>query len=79
MLTLEAKAFRQLVGAEVLRSTNFTVVPNGAEFTFVGKGWGHGVGLSQWGAKGMAELAFGYEDILAYYYPLAALHRLAER
>jgi stage II sporulation protein D len=79
MLTLEAKAFRQLVGAEVLRSTNFTVVPNGAEFTFVGKGWGHGVGLSQWGAKGMAELAFGYEDILGYYYPLAALHRLAER
>lgn len=79
MLTLEAKAFRRLVGAEILRSTNFTVLRNGTEFTFVGKGWGHGVGLSQWGAKGMADLAFGYEDILRYYFPLATLHRLAER
>ena len=71
--------FRRLVGAEVLRSTNFTVLQNGTGFTFVGKGWGHGVGLSQWGAKGMAELAFGYEEILRYYFPLTALHRLPER
>ena len=79
LLTLEAKVFRRLVGAEVLRSTNFTILRNGAGFTFVGKGWGHGVGMSQWGAKGMAELAFGYEEILQYYFPLAALHRLPER
>ncbi len=71
--------FRRLVGAEVLRSTNFTILRNGGGFTFVGKGWGHGVGMSQWGAKGMAELAFGYEEILQYYFPLTALHRLPER
>ena len=79
LLTLEAKVFRHLVGAEVLRSTNFTVLQNGTGFTFVGKGWGHGVGMSQWGAKGMAELAFGYEETLQYYFPLTALHRLPER
>ncbi|MBI3003624.1 MAG: SpoIID/LytB domain-containing protein [candidate division NC10 bacterium] len=75
-LTLEAKVFRQLVGAEVLRSTHFTVLRNGNHFTFVGRGWGHGVGLSQWGAKGMADLAFGYEEILRYYFPLGTLLRL---
>jgi len=79
LLTLDAKAFRRLVGAEVLRSTNFTILRNGAGFTFVGKGWGHGVGMSQWGAKGMAELAFAYEEIVQYYFPLTALHRLPER
>lgn len=76
LLALEAKVFRHLVGAEVLRSTNFSVLRNGANFTFVGKGWGHGVGLSQWGAKGMADLAFGYDEILRYYFPLATLLRL---
>ena len=62
-----------------LRTTNFTILRKGTGFTFVGTGWGHGVGLSQWGAKGMGELAFGYEEILRHYFPLSALHRLPER
>ena len=33
-----------------------------------GKGWGHGLGMSQWGAKNMAEQGFVYEDILTFYY-----------
>lgn len=33
-----------------------------------GRGWGHGVGMSQWGAYGLAEQGFGYEDILSHYY-----------
>ena len=37
-------------------------------FAFEGKGYGHGVGMSQWGAKGMAELGYSYEEILKYYY-----------
>jgi stage II sporulation protein D len=41
--------------------------------TFYGKGWGHGVGMSQWGAQGWAEGATGAaksgEDIVALYYP----------
>ncbi len=37
-------------------------------FTFTGKGWGHGIGMSQWGAKIMAEKGFTYEQILTHYY-----------
>ncbi len=37
-------------------------------FVFSGEGWGHGVGMSQYGAKGMAEAGFGYEEILTHYY-----------
>lgn len=33
-----------------------------------GRGWGHGVGLSQWGARGKAERGVAYEDIVATYY-----------
>ena len=35
----------------------------------LGRGAGHGVGLSQWGAKGMAERGYGYREILGYYFP----------
>jgi stage II sporulation protein D len=34
----------------------------------VGRGWGHGVGMSQWGAEGLARRGFGYIDILNHYY-----------
>lgn len=37
-------------------------------FIFVGKGWGHGVGMSQWGAKAMAENGHNYIEILQHYY-----------
>lgn len=38
-------------------------------FTFNGRGYGHGVGMSQYGAKGMAEAGFGFRDIILHYYP----------
>ena len=37
-------------------------------FVITGRGWGHGVGLSQYGALGMARQGSGYEEILAHYY-----------
>lgn len=40
----------------------------GDAVTFTGHGWGHGLGLSQWGAKNMAEQGFTYEQILLHYY-----------
>lgn len=39
------------------------------EFVFEGIGWGHGIGMSQYGAKGMAEAGFNYVDILLHYFP----------
>jgi stage II sporulation protein D len=47
-------------------------VSSGA-FRFVGKGWGHAVGMSQEGAKGMADKGFSYEEILTHYFPGCAV------
>ncbi len=38
-------------------------------YLFKGKGYGHGVGLSQWGARGMAMKGYSYQDILFHYFP----------
>lgn len=39
-----------------------------AQFEFAGRGWGHGIGLSQWGARQMAINGMGYQQILTHYY-----------
>lgn len=47
-------------------TTSINAVPT--SFIFNGNGWGHGIGMSQWGAKGMAELGHSYAEILLHYY-----------
>ena len=37
-------------------------------FLIYGSGWGHNVGMSQYGAKAMAELGFTYDEILKFYF-----------
>jgi len=37
-------------------------------FIFNGRGWGHGVGMSQWGAYHMSQLGYSYKEILSFYY-----------
>ncbi len=61
--------------AFALRSSCFTVAYSAEEglFTFLTYGYGHGVGLSQWGAKFMAESGASYAEILAHYYPNTTL------
>ncbi|HXL01717.1 MAG TPA: SpoIID/LytB domain-containing protein [Candidatus Atribacteria bacterium] len=51
------------------------VIPQGTTFIFEGKGYGHGVGLSQWGAKGMAEEGFSCQEILNHYFPGCKIER----
>ena len=51
-----------------LRSTFFSIKEEGNNVCFVGKGFGHGVGLSQEGAINMAKQGFSYTDILKFYY-----------
>ena len=77
-LVLEGKRFREALGNELVRSTNFEVQNDRSRFTFIGRGAGHGVGLSQWGAKEMADLAYQYQEILKYYYPLAEIRSMPE-
>lgn len=59
-----------------LRSANFTVNYLDGVFSFLVKGYGHGVGMSQTGAQFMAEHGATYEEILAWYYPNTTLTNL---
>lgn len=42
---------------------------NAGSFVFIGRGWGHGVGMSQYGAKALADLGYDHETILKTYFP----------
>jgi stage II sporulation protein D len=70
VLLLKGAELRSVLGAG-LRSTLFTVrliSDDPPQVEFLGRGYGHGVGLSQWGARGMAEAGRQYREILSYYY-----------
>ena len=51
-----------------LRSTDFEIIKDNNIITITTKGYGHGVGMSQYGAKGMAEQGYSYREILNHYY-----------
>ena len=52
-----------------LSSQLYKIVPlEDGSYRFDGKGWGHAVGMSQWGAKAMAEEGFSYDEILKFYF-----------
>lgn len=51
-----------------LNSANFSITYNDNDMNFIVKGYGHGVGMSQWGANGMAKKGYKYYDILFYYF-----------
>ena len=76
---LRGNDFRRLVGYDTLKSTLFAVAVDGELARFSGRGYGHGVGMCQWGAKGMAEQGASAWQILTFYYPGATLSTLAGR
>lgn len=66
---IEAGAFRLAIGGSRVKSTKFVIHNYGQHLTLVGNGYGHGVGLCQWGAKGMADDKIKFREILSHYYP----------
>jgi stage II sporulation protein D len=66
---VSAKDLRDIIGPDIIRSTNFQLQVKGESVEFRGTGWGHGVGLCQWGAYFMAKSGSDYREILQYYYP----------
>ncbi len=72
---IEARALRDALGADVIRSTLFELRESPEGLVFVGSGHGHGVGMSQWGAEAMARAGAGYRQILEAFYPGARLER----
>lgn len=70
---IKATELRRLLGFKELPSTHFSLSIEGKDVTFEGKGFGHGVGLCQWGALEMARHGKNYREILAHYYPGATI------
>lgn len=64
-VTVSGTSLRSVLG---LNSTNFTINFRPSYVEFICKGYGHGVGMSQWGANAMAKTGKSYKDILKHYY-----------
>ncbi|MDD4036367.1 MAG: stage II sporulation protein D [Bacilli bacterium] len=67
------KEVREKLG---IRSTDFNIKQNGNIVKINTKGYGHGVGMSQYGANGMAINNFNYKEILGYYYKNISLKKI---
>ena len=71
--------FREIIGPNVLKSNKYKIEMKGYYFDVIGSGWGHGVGMCQWGAYQMAKQHNKYTRILQHYYPGATVETLSER
>jgi stage II sporulation protein D len=70
---MNAQEFRKIMGFEKIRSSDFSLRWLGRQMKIEGSGLGHGVGLCQTGAKGLATEGMNYREILKLYYPKAKL------
>ncbi|MGE0433105.1 MAG: SpoIID/LytB domain-containing protein, partial [Planctomycetota bacterium] len=72
---IAAKTLRMTIGAgrTGMPSTCCVIVPEGDNLRLIGRGWGHGVGMCQFGAAGMAKGGATWRQILERYYPGARI------
>jgi len=75
-LKVNSNSLRIWLGAGQVKSTLCKISKKGDRYIFYGRGYGHGVGMSQWGAQGMAARGYDFREILAHYYPGTKLRRL---
>ena len=73
---ISGNELRRIVGYNKLHSTQFRVSDGGRSFSFKGKGSGHGVGMSQYGAYGLASAGKSYERIVKHYYKGVQIKKL---
>lgn len=75
----ETTVAEDIAALHVRTATLISKLPSTAassdRFVFSGGGWGHGVGLSQWGAKAMADKGYDYKAILSHYYRGVSMER----
>jgi stage II sporulation protein D len=74
--TVAASELRQRLGFSRLPSLAFELHERGGAFVLYGRGQGHGAGLCQWGAAGLAREGKTYREILAHYYPGVEIVRM---
>lgn len=76
-LKLNSYTFRLAVDSFKIKSTQISSIKcKNKKFTFKGKGWGHKVGLCQWGAKVMGDKKISYKKILEFYYPKTSIRKI---
>ncbi|MFZ5801146.1 MAG: SpoIID/LytB domain-containing protein, partial [Candidatus Omnitrophota bacterium] len=75
-LEISGKDFRQIFDPHFIRSTNFQIKNSDGKLYIQGIGWGHGVGMCQWGAYAQSLQGRKYDEILKYYYPGAVVKNL---
>jgi stage II sporulation protein D len=71
---VHSNEFRKLMGFMDFKSTKFEMIDKEGQIEFAGKGFGHGVGMCQWGSKYLGQQGFSYQRILKHYYPLASFN-----
>ncbi len=77
--SIDAVSFRERIGYMRLKSLDFEVASQARDgWVLQGRGFGHGAGLCQWGARLLAEGGKGFRAILAHYYPGTELQTLYE-
>ncbi|MCK6484251.1 MAG: SpoIID/LytB domain-containing protein [Phycisphaerae bacterium] len=75
--TLVGEDFRLAVGGRQIKSTRCNLLDDGDGVVFYeGRGFGHGLGLCQYGANGLARRGLSYREILAHYYPGCVIRTL---
>jgi stage II sporulation protein D len=73
---MTGEEFRAAVGFTRIRSTGFTLALDEGVARFDGFGSGHGVGMCQWGARGMSQEGASWREILRKYYPETAIETI---
>lgn len=73
---IQKSRLRQVLGRDRTPSNNYHIVDNGKSVTFHGKGFGHGVGMCQYGAFELAKQGKTYREILSYYFPEHVIKKL---
>lgn len=75
--TINGAELREKIGFDKLYSTQISKIEaQGNDIVFTGTGWGHGVGMDQWGACLMAEQGKTAREIIEHYYPQARISRI---
>ena len=70
---ISGSRFRNLFG---LKSSWFSIEKKGNYYIIKGRGYGHGTGMCQWGAREMAKRRYNFKKILKHYYPRSHIRRL---
>jgi stage II sporulation protein D len=65
-----------VLGKPFLPSSAFKIVESRDNIVLRGMGWGHGVGMCQMGAIGMALKGYNYREIIGHYYPNTEIKKM---